>query len=409
MAADPAGAQPDRSAADGPLALLEIFLVFLKLGLTSFGGPIAHLGYLRHEFVVRRHWLGEASYAAIVAMCHTLPGPTSTQVGMTLGLRRAGWAGCLVAWVAFTLPSAFIMISLGCWTARARHNLNADLVHGFSLVAVVIVAQALIGMATSLCPDAPRRLIALAVASVALFWTSPVGQLGLMLLSGGLGFLFIAPERPLETDPRPTGRAGAGLWAIGLLILLLVVLPIAAVSWPLAELREFNTYFRLGALVFGGGHVVLALLQSSIVDAGLVSDGLFRAGYGAAQALPGPLFTIAGFLGSAANEPPNGVWGGLIAILAIFAPSFLLVLAAPPLWDFLQRARGMHRALAGLNAGVVGLLLAAWINPLLVQSIAQPWDGVIALCGALALIGWRWPPLAIVVLIVAVCLARAAL
>jgi chromate transporter len=375
------------------LEVFWVFWVFLRLGLVSFGGPIAHIGYFRREFVEKRRWLTDARYAELVALCQVLPGPTSSQVGMALGLARAGLGGMLAAWLGFTLPSALIMISLGSWTRHAELVQDAYWVQGLQLAAVAVVAQALWSMTRSLCPDWQRKVLAGVVAALALVLPLALAQIILLLVCGALGALFArTPESLGDTAGLPEVPARTAQAALVLLVLALVLLPVANPELAGGTVGTFARYFRVGALVFGGGHVVLPLLEASVVATGAIPEHTFLAGYGAAQAVPGPLFTFAGFLGSAANTAPNGPWGGLVALVAIFAPSFLLVTVALPVWRFLRTHPGVGRALVGINAAVVGLLLAAWLNPLVAGTIRGPADALIALAGAWVLIRWSWPP-----------------
>ena len=375
-----------------------MFLIFLRLGLTSFGGPIAHLGYFRDAFVTRRRWLSERSYADLVALCQFLPGPASSQVGIALGLSRAGYGGALAAWLGFTLPSAVVLILLALGITRHSTAIPPGALHGLKVVAVAVVAQAVWGMARNLCTDAPRVAMMLLAACVALLQTSAWGQVGVILIAGMAGLLLFKPAPPTAHDVLPvtiSRRAGA-LW-LSLFVLLLASLPILAQWLPNPTLAVTDAFYRTGALVFGGGHVVLPLLQAEVVPRHWVSNDVFLAGYGAAQAMPGPLFTFAAFLGASMTQAPNGWLGGLLCLLAIFAPSFLLVLGALPFWESLRRSPRTQAALAGVNAAVVGLLLAALYQPVWTSAIFTAQDVALALIGLVALMVWKLPPWLVVV------------
>lgn len=375
-----------------------MFLIFLRLGLTSFGGPIAHLGYFRDAFVTRRRWLSERSYADLVALCQFLPGPASSQVGIALGLSRAGYGGALAAWLGFTLPSAVVLILLALGITRHSTAIPPGALHGLKVVAVAVVAQAVWGMARNLCTNAPRVAVMLLAACVALLQTSAWGQVGVILIAGMAGLLLFKPAPPTAHDALPvtiSRRAGA-LW-LSLFVLLLASLPILAQLMPNPTLAVTDAFYRTGALVFGGGHVVLPLLQAEVVPRHWVSNDVFLAGYGAVQAMPGPLFTFAAFLGASMTQAPNGWLGGLLCLLAIFTPSFLLVLGALPFWESLRRSPRTQAALAGVNAAVVGLLLAALYQPVWTSAIFTAQDVALALIGLVSLMVWKLPPWLVVV------------
>jgi chromate transporter len=379
-------------------SILRIFLIFLRLGFTSFGGPIAHLGYFRNEFVNRRHWLSEKSYADLVALCQFLPGPASSQVGIALGLSRHGYWGALAAWAGFTLPSAVAMILLALGISNYSAAIPAGALHGLKIVAVAVVAQAVWGMARHLCTDIPRIIIMVMAAGAALLVPTALGQVGIIVLAGMVGFIMFKPKPATDHDPMPvtvSHRAGA-LW-VSLFIVLLVGLPILSDVIHSQMIADINAFFRSGALVFGGGHVVLPLLQASVVPTGWVSNDAFLAGYGAAQALPGPLFSFAAFLGASMNVAPSGWLGGLICLLAIFAPSFLLVIGALPFWERLRHNVRVQAALMGINAAVVGLLLAALYHPVWTSAIYSLSDFAVAVVAFIALMVWRLPPWLVVV------------
>lgn len=393
----PSPAEPnpaDRSA-------WAVFLIFLRLGLTSFGGPVAHLGYFRSEFVERRRWLSEAAYADLVALCQFLPGPASSQVGLALGLARAGYAGAFAAWAGFTLPSAIALIALALGLTQAGDALQsgagAGLLHGLKVVAVAVVAQAVWGMARSLCPDAPRRALMLATAALLLAWPGTGTQLLAIAFAGVLGLLLMRPaaDAPHEPMSVPVSRTAGAAW-LALFFALLLSLPLLLQAMPSQALALVDAFYRAGALVFGGGHVVLPLLQASVVPPGWVSSDAFLAGYGAAQAVPGPLFTFAAFLGAAMQTAPTGWAGGALALAAVFAPAFLLIVGALPFWESLRAQPRVRAALMGINAAVVGLLLAALWNPVITSGIRGVGDGLLAGVALGALMKWKWPPWVVV-------------
>lgn len=370
-----------------------VFLIFLRLGLTSFGGPIAHLGYFRDEFVVRRQWLSERSYADLVALCQFLPGPASSQVGIALGLSRSGYTGALAAWLGFTLPSAIALIFFALGMASYGDAMPAGVLHGLKVVAVAVVAQAVWGMARNLCPDAPRISIMAAATCFVLLVPSAWGQVSVIVLAGIVGLLLFKPQHGDTHDPLPISvRRRIGLFWLALFFVLLLGLPLLAAVIPIQTLAMVDAFYRAGSLVFGGGHVVLPLLQAEVVPSGWVDNDPFLAGYGAAQAVPGPLFTFAAFLGASMNHAPTGWLGGLICLLAIFAPSFLLVMGALPFWEYLRRSLRTQAALLGINAAVVGLLLAALYQPVWTSAIHGPQDFGLALVAMVALIFWKLPP-----------------
>ena len=370
-----------------------VFLIFLRLGLTSFGGPVAHLGYFRDEFVVRRHWLSERSYADLVALCQFLPGPASSQVGMALGLSRAGYAGALAAWLGFTLPSAIALILFALGIASYGDAMPAGVLHGLKVVAVAVVAQAVWGMARTLCPDVPRLSIMVAATCCVLLVPSAWGQVGVIIAAALIGLVAFRPQPGTAHEPLPISiRRRTGLLWLALFCALLLGLPLLASLFPSPLLAMVDAFYRAGSLVFGGGHVVLPLLQSEVVPTGWVDGDAFLAGYGAAQAVPGPLFSFAAFLGASMNQAPGGWLGGLVGLLAIFLPSFLLVLGALPFWEQLRRNRRTQAALMGVNAAVVGLLLAALYQPVWTSAIHRPEDFGLALVALIALLFWKLPP-----------------
>jgi len=383
--------------------LLEVFLVFLRLGLTSFGGPVAHLGYFRREFVERRRWLSVEDYAAIVALCQFLPGPASSQVGMALGLMRAGMGGAVAAFVGFTAPSAILMTGFAFGLARLGDVSGAPWVHGLKLAAVAIVAQAVWSMARSLTPDLPRAAFAAAAAAAVLLLPFGWTQLAVIALAGGAGAVLL-PAQAGSRAPLvlPVPRA-VSIAALAAFFALLFVLP-AMAPWSPA-LAVTDAFYRTGALVFGGGHVVLPLLQHAVADRGWVDRSTFLAGYGAAQAMPGPLFSFAAFLGASLRTAPNGIAGAALALGAIYLPSFLLVFGAAPLWAAAQHHRVLRAAVTGVNAAVVGLLAAALYTPVGTGAIGTLADGLIALV-LTGLLLWRnAPPWTIVALAIALAYA----
>jgi len=369
-----------------------VFLVFLRLGLTSFGGPVAHLGYYRREFVERRRWLSERSYGDLVALCQFLPGPASSQVGMALGLSRAGHAGALAAWCGFTLPSAIALIVFALGIARFGDAIPAGALHGLKVVAVAVVAQAVWGMARSLCTDVLRVSLMAIAACVAILVPQAGVQVALIVAAGVAGLALFEPADDGGHDALPiaVGRRAAS-FAIALFFALLLGLPLLAQASAEPALAMIDAFYRAGSLVFGGGHVVLPLLQAEVVPPGWVDDETFLAGYGAAQAVPGPLFTFAAFLGASMSAPPTGWAGGLLCLVAVFAPSYLLVVGALPFWERLRRNPRAKAALAGVNAAVVGLLVAALYHPVWTSAILRPQDFALALLALVALMFWKLP------------------
>ena len=385
------------SSADTDRNAWAVFLVFLRLGLTSFGGPLAHLGYFRTEFVERRRWLGERAYADIVALAQFLPGPASSQVGMALGLMRSGYPGALAAWLGFTLPSAIALILFALGVASHGDAMSAGALHGLKVVAVAVVAQAVWGMARHLCPDAARRVMLLLAAAGMLLLPSVWAQVGVIVVAGLAGIWLFHPEAS-NVEPMPlTVRPRTGMFWLTLFATLLVALPLLAQAVPDATLARIDAFYRAGSLVFGGGHVVLPLLQAEVVPNGWVDNDTFLAGYGATQAVPGPLFTFAAFLGASMSTPPNGWAGGLIALLSVFAPSFLLIAGALPFWERLRTLPRAQAALMGVNAAVVGILLAALYDPVWTSAIHSVADLGLALLALIALMRWKLPPWAVVV------------
>jgi chromate transporter len=372
---------------------VEVLLAFLHLGLTSFGGPIAHLSYFRAELVARREWLDEATYADIVALCQFLPGPASSQVGMILGMLRAGLPGALAAWLGFTLPSALALILFAYGVGRIGDATHVAWVHGLLIVAVAVVAQAVWGMARTLCPDRERVTLAVGAALLTLAVPTAAGQIGAILSGGLIGWRLLAGTSTTTTISLtpPISRRSA-ICALVLFGGLLVLLPLAAVVTSNPTIALVASFYRSGALVFGGGHVVLPLLQQAVVPRGWIGDDTFLVGYGAAQAVPGPLFTFAAYLGTVMATPPNGWVGGLVCLGAIFLPSFLVVVGLLPFWDALRRQPAVQSALKGINAAVVGILLAALYTPVWTSAIFTPADFGLGLVAFVMLVFWQAPP-----------------
>ncbi|MBW6424935.1 chromate efflux transporter [Rhizobium sp. XQZ8] len=375
----------------------EVFLAFLKLGLTSFGGPIAHLGYFRDELVLRRKWIGEAAYADLVALCQFLPGPASSQVGFALGLLRAGPLGALAAWTAFTLPSALLLVAFAMTATAFSGPVGIGLLHGLKIVAVAVVAQAVWGMAQNLTPDRRRAAIALTAMLMVIFVSNAIGQVVAIALGGVLGLMVCRSGATagesvlLFTVPR-----WIGVISLIAFFTLLVLLPLAASS-GLPGVSLFDAFYRSGALVFGGGHVVLPLLQAEVVDPGWVSNDAFLTGYGITQAMPGPLFTFAAYLGAVMGPEPNGPAGAAIALLAVFLPGFLLLLGALPFWEDFRKRPPAQAGMRGANAAVVGILAAALYSPVWTSAVMRPYDFALAAAGFLLLTVWKAPPWIVVI------------
>lgn len=380
-------------------SVITVFLTFLRLGLTSFGGPVAHLGYFRDEFVVHRKWLDERAYADLVALCQFLPGPASSQVGIAVGLSRAGLPGAVAAWIAFTAPSAIALTLFGYGVVAFGDEVGLGALHGLKVVAVAVVAQAVWGMAQKLCPDAKRASLAVLATIGVLAVPSPFVQVGAIVVGGILGWTLLRAEAP--TDHVDLGVHLPRFISITALLLFfagLIGLPLLAMAYPFQTMALVDSFYRSGSLVFGGGHVVMPLLQAEVVPSGWVSKDAFLAGYGAAQAVPGPLFTFAAFLGTVMTGAPTGVFGGLICLLAIFASSFLLVIGVLPYWDALRRIGGVRNALQGVNAVVVGLLLAALYDPIWTGAILSASDFGLALAAFILLVFWKTPAWLVVIL-----------
>ena len=368
----------------------EVFWAFLALGLTSFGGPVAHLGYFRTAFVERRQWLSESAYADLVALCQFLPGPASSQVGFALGLMRAGPWGAAMAWLAFTLPSAIVLVLFALGAAVLDGPIASGIIHGLKIVAVAIVAHAVWGMARNLCPDKTRAGIALAAVFAVVMVSGPLGQVAAIVLGGVAGLALcrgVAAASPSEPLPFPVSRR-VGTISLVLFASLLGLLPLLAGS--AAWLAVADAFYRSGALVFGGGHVVLPLLEAEVVQSGWVTADEFLAGYGAAQAVPGPLFTFAAYLGALLPGINSGV-GALLALLAIFIPGFLLLVGVLPFWNDFRQWGSAQALMRGANAAVVGILGAALYQPVWTSAIIGPYEFALALTGFLLLTVWKLP------------------
>jgi chromate transporter len=373
---------------------LQIFLVFLKLGLTSFGGPVAHLSFFREEFVQRRRWLKEESYADLVALCQFLPGPASSQVGYAIGLMRGGTIGGLAAWLGFTMPSAAVLIAFAYGVAALGDVQHAGWLQGLKIAAVAVVAKAVWGMAVQLCPDRKRSTIALLAAMAALAWPTSITHVLIIVAGGALGWALYrdaAGPPSLESEARPSSRR-RGAAFLTVFSVLLFGLPLLVAAFPSASIQIFESFYRSGSLVFGGGHVILPLLQAVVVPPGWIGEDGFLAGYGAAQAVPGPLFTFAAYLGTAMTAGAGGWLGGLWALAAIFLPSVLLVHGALPFWEGLRRMPAAQAALRGTNAAVVGLLLAALYDPVWTKGIHGAADFIVGLAAFGLLHFWKAPP-----------------
>ncbi|MCE1241422.1 MAG: chromate efflux transporter [Azonexaceae bacterium] len=386
-------------SAQHPGTASEVLKVFLKLGLTSFGGPIAHLGYFRAEFVERRQWLSDRRYSDLVALCQFLPGPASSQVGMALGLWRAGWLGALAAWAGFTLPSAIALVLFAMGAVDGQNWAQSGIVHGLKVMAVAVVAQAVWGMSRSLCPDRRRQGLAIGAAAIVLALPTASSQILVIVLGGLIGrWLLPAPDRPASEHDAPGVGRQTGSALLALFGLLLLTLPILATVADSPMLSRLSVFYQAGSLVFGGGHVVLPLLQTNIVPPGWLDNDLFLAGYAAAQAVPGPLFSFAAYLGAAMPAPLGGWSGGMLALASIFLPAFLLLAGALPYWEALRQRSNVQRAMSGINAAVVGILAAALYNPVWTSAIHRWPDLAMALAAFTLLISGRVSPVLVVAL-----------
>jgi chromate transporter len=377
----------------------EVLRVFTKLGVTSFGGPVAHLGYFRQEIVVRRKWLDEAAYADLIGLCQFLPGPSSSQMGIALGMTRAGVWGGLAAWLGFTLPSAILLTLFAYATTFLKGATQSGWLHGLLIVAVAVVAQAVWGMTTTLCPDRLRKTIAIIAAIVILLWPLAIVQVSIIVLGGFIGWRLLRKKEVAKQAALPLmlpRRLAIGCWI--LFVILLFGLPLLRQLTHNQSIALFDTFFRVGSLVFGGGHVVLPLLQREVVPVGWVTNDQFLTGYAAAQAVPGPLFTFSAYLGAVSKLSPNGWLGALIALIAIFLPSFLFVMGILPFWNRLRTIEPFQAALRGINATVVGILLAALYQPIWTSAIHAPADIALALLDFGLLVIWKMPPWIVVLI-----------
>lgn len=379
--------------------MLEVLLVFLKLGVSAFGGPVAHIGYFRAQFVVQRQWLDDRSYSELVALCQFLPGPASSQVGFSIGLMRAGYLGGLAAWAGFTLPSALALLLFAHGARAMQGAVGMAVLHGLQLAAVAVVAQAVVGMARAMCPDWPRAFIAVAAALAIALGNSSSVQIGTLILGGAAGWWLCrsSAQAPAPGFTVPVSRTVAVV-SLAVFFVLLFGLPLARRLGAPADLALFSAFYRSGALVFGGGHVVLPLLRDAFVLPGWVSDHSFLAGYGAAQAVPGPLFSFAAYLGAVIEPAANGLAGAALGLIGIFLPGILILIGTLPFWQSLRGSARAQSVVRGLNAAVVGLLAAVLYQPLWNSTVHTLGDFCVALIGFVLLIAWRAPPLLVVVL-----------
>jgi chromate transporter len=378
-------------------SFLEVLVTFLKLGLTSFGGPIAHIGYFHKEIVARRRWVDDAAYTDLVALCQFLPGPASSQVGFSLGLIRAGFWGGLAAWIGFTLPSAVLMVAFAYGAGALSGQIGKGVLHGLKLVAVAIVAQAVWDMACRLCSDPQRASIAAVAALLVLLSSSLITPIVAIFLGGFCGVFFCRhPASVSRGSLKVTVSRGVGVMSLLMFILLLVGLPLSRGVGSPQGMALFEAFYRSGALVFGGGHVVLPLLRDAVVAPGWVTDSTFLAGYGAAQAIPGPLFTVAAYLGAVAIPPPHGIAGAALGLVGIFLPGMLILVGTLPFWDAFRSSTGAQAAMRGVNAAVVGLLGAALYTPVWTSTVHNAADLAVAVIGFVLLTAWRAPPIVVV-------------
>lgn len=378
----------------------EVFKAFLILGLTSFGGPIAHLGYFRTEFVERRRWLTEQAYADLVALCQFLPGPASSQVGFALGLTRAGYLGALAAWIAFTLPSAMILVLFAMGANIFDSTIAQGIVHGLKITAVAIVAHAVLGMARNLCPDHQRTGIALGAVVTVVFISGPLGQVAAILVGAFAGLILCRQGGVQQKhDLVLPVSSNSGYVAAFIFTLFLLGLPVIAWVSPSPSVALMDSFYRAGALVFGGGHVVLPLLEAETVQSGWISADEFLTGYGITQAVPGPLFTFAAYLGALMEPMHSKLLGAGLALVMIFLPGLLLLIAIVPHWNKFRRWKGAQSLMHGANAAVVGILGAALYQPVWSSTIHKPFEFVLALTGFLLLTVWKFPAWAVVLIL----------
>lgn len=388
------------------LKYYEIFWVALRLGLTSFGGPVAHLGFFHEEYVKKKKWISDSNYADLVAICQFLPGPASSQVGMAIGLSRAGIWGAFFAWLGFTLPTAILLIGFGLSISKIDLSLHYQWLHGLKVVAVAVVAQAVYGMGRNLCPDRERKTIALcACVAILIFPSLAIVQIVILCIAAIYGALFLNTSEQLAHEPLQfkEKKYFSALTSLIIFITLLLGLPILSVFFDSNGIKMFDGFFRAGLLVFGGGHVVLALLQSEVVPAGWVSNDLFMSGYGMANAMPGPLFAFSGYLGAVSSVSPNGLQGAIVCLVAAFLPSFLLIVGVMPFWEKLRGISRVRQSMLGLNAAVVGILLAALYHPVWINGILSSRDFALASVGFVLLEYWKIPSWLIVLLNIGFC------
>jgi len=373
-------------------SVVQVFLIFLRLGLTSFGGPVAHIAYFRDEFVAQRKWFSEKTYTEIVALCQFLPGPASSQVGLAIGLSSAGYRGALAAWLGFTLPSA-IAITLFAFGINAfSYDSIAGAVYGLKIVAVAIIAQAIWGMARTLCPDLARISLMVIATLLVNFISGSTGQVAAIIACGLLGLALVKLDNsPSKVELVIKSSKRVGCIFLSLFFILLITLPAITYLYPSQTSEVISSFYQAGSLVFGGGHVVLPLLQEEVVTPGHLSNETFLAGYGAAQAVPGPLFTFASFLGASMYDGTLGWYGSIICLLAIFLPAFLLIAGILPFWQSIRNNSYAQKALAGANAGVVGLLIAALYNPVWTSTIHNFTDILLVIFALTTLIFFKWP------------------
>ncbi|GBF43081.1 chromate transporter [Leptospira ellinghausenii] len=384
------------------MKLLQIFFTALKLGCTSFGGPIAHLSYFHDEYVTKKKWISAHAYADLVALCQFLPGPASSQVGMAIGLSRGGLLGAILSWIGFTLPSFLILVLFGLGLGTIDVSNHKHWLHGLKVVAVAVVAQAILGMGKKLCPDKERLTIAITTSVILLFFSSALLQISLLIFSGLFGVYFLKLNETLPHEPVHTGKKLIGFLFLSLFFIFLFLFPLLRNVSNTTEVQYLDSFYRAGALVFGGGHVVLPLLQAEVVPTGWVSNDLFMAGYGLSNAIPGPLFAFSSYLGAVSLVSPNGWYGAIICLVAAFLPSFLLIVGALPFWEQLRKNLWIRKVMLGINASVVGILLAAFYNPVWTSAVYSPKDFALVVVGFLLLEFWKLPSWLVVIATVAV-------
>ncbi|MCW7461379.1 chromate efflux transporter [Leptospira limi] len=384
------------------MKLLQIFFTALKLGCTSFGGPIAHLSYFHDEYVTKKKWISAHAYTDLVALCQFLPGPASSQVGMAIGHSRAGILGAILSWIGFTLPSFLILVLFGLGLGTIDVSNHKHWLHGLKVVAVAVVAQAILGMGKKLCPDKERLTIAIITCVILLLYSSAVLQISLLIFSGLFGVYFLKSNETLPHEPIQTGKKLIGFLFLSLFFIFLFLFPLLRNVSNTTEVQYLDSFYRAGALVFGGGHVVLPLLQAEVVPTGWVSNDLFMAGYGLSNAIPGPLFAFSGYLGAVSSISPNGWYGAIICLVAAFLPSFLLIVGALPFWEQLRENLWIRKVMLGINASVVGILLAAFYNPVWTSAVYAPKDFALVVVGFLLLEFWKFPSWLVVIATVAV-------